>query len=146
MEIFIAVLLSNPELDFMPTIKVLPSTEVIEGDSMHITCGVTGKNYSSPLLSLSKGSRLFPSPERKNPEYKAVVMAADSGGYECSARVNSVEKNVYANLTVKGEKPLGERIDVNFMSLLALIFSHINLKHTKSVFRTIFQSSFPYRC
>ncbi|XP_026765492.3 platelet endothelial cell adhesion molecule isoform X3 [Pangasianodon hypophthalmus] len=87
------------DLDFTPTITVLPSTEVIEGDSVHITCRVEGKNYSSSLLSLSKGSKLLKT--GKNLEYKTVVLAADSGKYECSATVNNVEKNVYANLTVK---------------------------------------------
>ncbi|MCJ8730093.1 hypothetical protein PDJAM_G00114230 [Pangasius djambal] len=85
------------ELDITPTITVLPSTEVIEGDSVHITCGVEGKNYSSLLLSLSKGSQLLQT--GKNLEH--TFLANDSGKYECSAMVNNVEKEVYANLTVK---------------------------------------------
>lgn len=114
MGIFIAILLSNPELDLTPTITVLPSTEVIEGDTMNIICDVEGNYQSSPRLTLSKGSRLFQISDRKK-EYKAVVTAADSGRYECSVMVNNVEKTANANLTVKGEKPLEEQIDINFI-------------------------------
>ncbi|XP_060774583.1 platelet endothelial cell adhesion molecule isoform X3 [Neoarius graeffei] len=88
------------ELDLTPTITVLPSTEVIEGDTVNIICDVEGNYQSSPRLTLSKGSRLFQISDRKK-EYKAVVTAADSGRYECSVMVNNVEKTANANLTVK---------------------------------------------
>lgn len=99
-------LFSNPELDFKPTISVFPSERVIEGDSVHISCGLAGDYHGSPSLSLSKGSHLFQTGNVS--EYKTVVKAIDSGIYECSANMNNVVKSVYANLTVKGEKPDGE--------------------------------------
>ncbi|XP_046703839.1 platelet endothelial cell adhesion molecule isoform X3 [Silurus meridionalis] len=83
------------ELKFTAKITILPSTEVIEGDSVYITCDVEGINKNSSVLSLSKGSRLLPR------NYSTVVLANDSGVYECRAKVNSAERNAYKNLTVK---------------------------------------------
>ncbi|KAM9483650.1 platelet endothelial cell adhesion molecule isoform 2-T2 [Clarias gariepinus] len=86
-------------LDFTPTITVLPSTQVIEGDSVHIRCGVEGGSRTLADLSLSKGRRLLGMGNYT--EYKVNAKATDAGKYECSARVKTVEKSVYANLTVK---------------------------------------------
>ncbi|XP_058258266.1 platelet endothelial cell adhesion molecule isoform X3 [Hemibagrus wyckioides] len=86
------------ELDFKPTIRVFPSEQVIEGETVHILCGLEGSDHGhvSPSLSLSKGLHLF-----KIPEYQTVVQANDSGRYECIAELRNVFKSVYANLTVK---------------------------------------------
>ncbi|KAK3557622.1 hypothetical protein QTP70_031151 [Hemibagrus guttatus] len=87
------------ELDFKPTIRIIPSEQVIEGDTVRISCGLEGsdRGHVSPFLSISKGSRLF-----NIQEYQTVVQANDSGMYECIAQVSNVLKSVYANLTVKG--------------------------------------------
>ncbi|KAF5897017.1 platelet endothelial cell adhesion molecule-like isoform X1, partial [Clarias magur] len=85
-------------LDFRPTITVLPSTQVIEGDSVHIRCGVEEKSPTSAFLSLSRGSRLLAM--GNNTEYTANVKATDSGKYECMASVKKVERSVHAILTV----------------------------------------------
>ncbi|XP_027024125.2 platelet endothelial cell adhesion molecule isoform X2 [Tachysurus fulvidraco] len=87
------------ELDFKPTIRVFPSEHVIEGDSVHISCGLAGDYNGSLTLSLFKGSHLFQTGNVS--EYKTVVKANDSGSYECSAIKNNVIKSVHANLTVK---------------------------------------------
>ncbi|KAK3575395.1 hypothetical protein QTP86_025800, partial [Hemibagrus guttatus] len=86
------------KLDFKPTIRIIPSEQVIEGDTVRISCGLEGsdRGHVSPFLSISKGSHLF-----NIQEYQTVVQANDSGTYECIAQVSNVLKSVYANLTVK---------------------------------------------
>lgn len=89
---------------------------------MHIICDGTGNHDKSPLVILYKGQVLLQkvSPPGLKAEFEAVVLAHDSGMYECIAALNDVYKSVYANLTVNGEKPVGEQMNLNFMSLLAL--------------------------
>ncbi|XP_053493644.1 platelet endothelial cell adhesion molecule isoform X2 [Ictalurus furcatus] len=87
------------DLDIMPTITVLPSTQVIEGDPVHITCGVKGTSHNSTSLMLSKGSYILQ--RGKTPEFIAAVLANNSGTYECSVLLKNVDKTVKANLTVK---------------------------------------------
>lgn len=104
-------LFSDPELDFRASIVVHPSTEVIEGDPVHMVCSVTGVYHNSPSLLLHKGLRFIQTSSAPDHtiEHKVVAQATDSGIYECSATMNNIDKNDYANLTVKGEKPTGEQ-------------------------------------
>lgn len=108
-------LFSDPELDFRASIAVHPSTEVIEGDPVHIVCSVTGVYHNSPSLLLHKGSRFIQtsSAPGQTVEHEAVAQATDSGMYVCSATMNNIDKDDYANLTVKGEKPTGEQINTS---------------------------------
>lgn len=89
----------------MPQITVKPSTEVIEGDTINISCTVNQINPNLRLVSLQlvKGSKIL-KPDVKNSEYSKVVTAEDSGKYECFSMMNNIQKIDSAAITVKGTK------------------------------------------
>ncbi|XP_022530947.2 platelet endothelial cell adhesion molecule isoform X2 [Astyanax mexicanus] len=90
------------ELSITPSIRIQPSTQVIEADTVNITCQVpqSYQNSQALKLKLSKGTMILKR-DMKSDHYSKVVQAADSGEYECYAEMNSISKKAAAQLNVK---------------------------------------------
>ncbi|XP_066521880.1 platelet endothelial cell adhesion molecule isoform X2 [Hoplias malabaricus] len=90
------------ELDILPFIKIQPSPEVIEGDTVNISCGVNTSlgNSSSLSLQLAKDLKILKLNMKLTP-YSKVVLASDAGEYECNSEMDNVQKTTSANLSVR---------------------------------------------
>ncbi|KAJ8363598.1 hypothetical protein SKAU_G00124290 [Synaphobranchus kaupii] len=87
------------ELSIRPSIEILPSTNIIEGDILQITCNVSGSRQKSITVYVSKDSDI-----KQNGEdsivYVKKVLSDDSGVYECKSMMGNVLKSVNSSVVV----------------------------------------------
>lgn len=96
---------SNSELKIKPDIKVMPSTDVIEGDLITFNCSVNmthQRNSELRIYFIHKSFML--SSNMIQEEYKIIAMANNSGKYECISKLGDVQKPSSVYITVKGER------------------------------------------
>lgn len=93
----------NSELKIKPDIKVMPSTDVIEGDLITFSCSVNmthQRNSELRIHLIHKSTTL--SSNMTQEDYKMFAMANDSGKYECISKLGDVLKPSSVYITVKG--------------------------------------------
>ncbi|XP_048054063.1 platelet endothelial cell adhesion molecule isoform X2 [Megalobrama amblycephala] len=90
------------ELKIKPDIKVMPSTDVIEGDLITFSCSVnmTHQRNSELRIHLIHKSTMLSS-NMTQEDYKMFPMANGSGKYECISKLGDVLKPSSVYITVK---------------------------------------------
>lgn len=96
----------NSELKIKPDIKVMPSTDVTEGDPITLSCSVnmTHQRNSDLIIHLIHEKNTMLRLNMTQEDYKVIAMANDSGKYECISKLGGVHKSSSVNITVKGER------------------------------------------
>ncbi|XP_051754053.1 platelet endothelial cell adhesion molecule isoform X3 [Ctenopharyngodon idella] len=91
------------ELKIKPDIKVMPSTDVTEGDPITLSCSVnmTHQRNSDLIIHLIHEKNTMLRLNMTQEDYKVIAMANDSGKYECISKLGGVHKSSSVNITVK---------------------------------------------
>lgn len=100
-----SIFCSNSELKVKPDIKVMPSTNVFEGDLITFSCSVDMTHQgNSKLKVFFIHERIILSLNMTQENYSMIAKAHESGEYECMSILGGVQKSSSVNITVKGER------------------------------------------
>ncbi|XP_061086960.1 platelet endothelial cell adhesion molecule isoform X4 [Conger conger] len=87
------------ELSIRPSIEIQPSTNVIEGDILNITCKVIGSLYESVNVYVSKDNKLLQTGLGRS-VFSKKMLSDDSGTYECKLQMGNLLKTVNSSVVV----------------------------------------------
>lgn len=97
---FKPLLLSHAGLFISPTMNVLPSTSLFEGDVAEVVCTVV--NPPGPVeVYLTKDGKVLKKGARVL-NHRLTVRPADAGEYVCKAEYGATQKEAYKSIRVQG--------------------------------------------
>lgn len=93
--------LSLVALHISPVMNVLPSTEIFEGEIVEIICKVVNPPRNTEVF-LTRDRRILKKAQTSL-VHRLKGQDGDSGEYVCKAEWDSVQKETYKSITVKGK-------------------------------------------
>ncbi|KAM7418466.1 hypothetical protein PAMA_015877 [Pampus argenteus] len=98
-----ATTISVIEFPVTPFLEISPTHKAYEGDILHISCSIMNFQYGSQTINLylSQGTQLLSSGDNKTKvNHSMVVLAKDSGEFECRIEMGNVVKVATKTISV----------------------------------------------